>query len=229
MEGQSKSPERRTLLQRGLVALAAGLGLGAGGRSAAAAPAAPPTPAAGVVVLRGRRRPASPQGRLPRGATAPRLVREGELVDDAGAAVGRFSSSSFCGESPFGPQIAAASSLELQAFLAAEQPPGLQEDHGAVLECEDPEDVLGGQAAHSAVGVGALERRQVDHRDGQVDRPALAVVLHEAGEFVWLHQDGLEVEGSELLAHLRLAQRFVELGVEPGNDGLGRAGRSGQT
>ena len=116
MEGQSKSPERRTLLQRGLVALAAGLGLGAGGRSAAAAPAAPPTPAAGVVVLRGRRRPASPQGRLPRGATAPRLVREGELVDDAGATVGRFSSSSFCGESPFGPQIAAASSLELQAF-----------------------------------------------------------------------------------------------------------------
>ena len=116
MEGQSKSPERRTLLQRGLVALAAGLGLGAGGRSAAAAPAAPPTPAVGVVVLRGRRRPASPQGRLPRGATAPRLVREGELVDDAGAAVGRFSSSSFCGESPFGPQIAAASSLELQAF-----------------------------------------------------------------------------------------------------------------
>ena len=122
MEGQSKSPERRSLLQRGLVALAAGLGLGAGGRSAAAAPAvatastASTASAGGVVVLRGRRRPASPQGRLPRGATAPRLVREGELVDDAGAAVGRFSSSSFCGESPFGPQIAAASSLELQAF-----------------------------------------------------------------------------------------------------------------
>jgi hypothetical protein len=39
---------------------------------------------------------------------------------------------------------------------------------------------LGGQAAHSAVGVGPLERGQVDHRDGQVDRPALAVVLDRA-------------------------------------------------
>jgi hypothetical protein len=114
MEGQSKSPERRTLLQRGLVALAAGFGIGASGRNAVAAPAA--APGGPVVVLRGRRRPSSPQGRLPRGAAAPRLVREGDLVDDRGLAVGRFSSSSFCAETPFGPQIAAASSLELQAF-----------------------------------------------------------------------------------------------------------------
>jgi hypothetical protein len=114
MEALSKSPERRTLLQRGLLALAAGLGVGAGARRVSAA--APEAPAGKVVVLRGRRRPASPQGRLPRAAAAPRLVREGDLVDDRGRAVGRFSSSSFCAETPFGPQLAAASSLELQAF-----------------------------------------------------------------------------------------------------------------
>jgi len=117
MDDQSKSPERRTLLQRGLVALAAGLGLGVGPRRAAAATVEAPIPSgAKTLVLRGRRGHASPQGRLPRAAAGHRLVREGELVDDGGRAVGRFASSAFCAETPFGPQLAAASSLELQAF-----------------------------------------------------------------------------------------------------------------
>lgn len=115
MERVSKSPERRTLLQRGLVLLTGALGVGAAARKvgSAEAPASKPDP---TLRLHGRRGPAPPPGR-----SGERLVRYGELLDGPdGKRIGEFFTSGFCLETPFGPQAVAPSNLEFQTFQLPE-------------------------------------------------------------------------------------------------------------
>jgi len=117
MEGVSKSPKRRTLLQRGLVLLTGALGVGTVARrvESAAAPAPKTDP---TLRLHGRRGQAPP--RLP-GRSGERLVRYGELLDGPdGERIGQFFTSGFCLETPFGPQPVAPSNLEFQTFQLPE-------------------------------------------------------------------------------------------------------------
>ena len=117
MQRVSRSPERRTLLQRGLVLLTGALGLGAAApkRAGAAAPARKPE--ALPTRLHGRRGPAPSRLREWGGE---RLVRSGELLDGPeGKRIGEFFTSRFCLETPFGPQVA-PSNLEFQTFQLPE-------------------------------------------------------------------------------------------------------------
>jgi hypothetical protein len=112
MEAVSKSPERRTLLQRGLVLLTAVFGMGAAARAAESAAA--PEKEAGPITLYGRRSLAP--SRLP-GRGGARLVRSGEILDRPdGKRIGQFFASGFCMETPLGPEVAAPSNLEFQTF-----------------------------------------------------------------------------------------------------------------
>jgi hypothetical protein len=112
----SKSPERRTLLQRGLVLLTGVFGMGAAARTAESAVA--PKKEAGKITLYGRRGQAP--SRLP-GRTTERLVRSGDLLDGPeGKRIGQFFSSGFCMETPLGPEVAAPSNLEFQTFSLPE-------------------------------------------------------------------------------------------------------------
>jgi hypothetical protein len=121
MRSETQSNHRRTLLQRGLVAAAAALGLGTGARRASAEPAAAPLPTApeGSRTLRlyGRGRTVATGGK---GAGA-RSLRRLELLDGPdGAPVGEFFASGFQLETAFGPQPAAASNVELHTFRLGE-------------------------------------------------------------------------------------------------------------
>jgi len=112
MEAVSKSPERRTLLQRGLVLLTGAFGVGAGARAAESTVA--PAEEAGRITFYGRRGQAP--SRLP-GRSGARLVRSGEILDRPdGKRIGQFFASGFCMETPLGPEVAAPSNLEFQTF-----------------------------------------------------------------------------------------------------------------
>jgi len=117
MEAVSKSPKRRTLLQRGLMLLTGALGMGTVAHKVegAESPAPKTDP---TLRLHGRRGQAP--SRLP-GKSGERLVRYGELLDGPdGKRIGQFFTSGFCLETPFGPQPVAASNLEFQTFQLPE-------------------------------------------------------------------------------------------------------------
>jgi len=165
----SKSPERRTLLQRGLVLLTGALGMGAAMHrveSAAAAPAPkaePPT-----LRLHGRRGLAS--SRLP-GRSGERVVRYGELLDAPnGKRVGEFFTSGFCLETPFGPQSAPASNLEFQTFVL---PEGTLFGIGAA-----------GPGAERTLAVLGGTGRFVSARGSYVEREVSSAAGRDAVEFV---------------------------------------------
>jgi hypothetical protein len=120
MEIETK-PKRRTLLQRGLVAVGAALGLGVAHRRASAwADAGPATPARDTgrtlrLFGRGRTVAAAGVGR------SSRALRRCELLDGPdGRTVGEFFASGFQLETAFGPQPAAASNIELHTFRLGE-------------------------------------------------------------------------------------------------------------
>ncbi len=71
---------------------------------------------------------------------------------------------------------------------------------------------LGGQRADGALGVRALERREVDHPDGQVERPALAGVLDRAGA----EHGGAGVR-ADLVDPGQTVQPAAQAGVVPGD------------
>jgi hypothetical protein len=122
METEEK-PKRRTLLQRGLVAIGAAIGVGAGLRRASAwADAGPdPRPPASeggrTLRLHGRGRTVATAGK----SAGSRSLRRYELLDGPGGRpVGEFFASGFQLETPFGPQPAAASNIELHTFRLGE-------------------------------------------------------------------------------------------------------------
>jgi hypothetical protein len=110
--------KRRTLLQRGLVAAAAALGLGSGrppGRALAAGEGTPSPEAGRTLRLYGRGWAAATDGK------GGRSLRRLELLDGPeGAPVGEFFASGFLLETAFGPQPAAASNFELHTFRLGE-------------------------------------------------------------------------------------------------------------
>jgi hypothetical protein len=162
MEGVSKSPKRRTLLQRGLVLLTGALGLGTVARrvESAAAPAPKTDP---TLRLHGRRGQAP--SRLP-GRSGERLVRYGELLDGPdGKRIGQFFTSGFCLETPFGPQPAAASNLEFQTF---QLPEGTLFGIGAAgAGAERTLAILGGTGRFAAVRGSYVEREVPSRTPGR--------------------------------------------------------------
>jgi len=116
MESQTES-KRRTLLQRGLVAAAAVLGLGPGHRRGPASARTGPDPgssapqAGRTLRLYGRGRPVATGGK------GARSLRRFELRDAPdGQPVGELFASGFQLETAFGPHPAAASNIELHTF-----------------------------------------------------------------------------------------------------------------
>jgi hypothetical protein len=152
MEAVSKSPERRTLLQRGLVLLTGVFGMGAAARAAESVAA--PEKEAGRITLYGRRGQAPP--RLP-GRGGPRFVRSGEILDRPdGKHVGQFFASCFCMETPLGPEVAAPSNLEFQTFHL---PDGMLFGIGAAGgRGERTLAILGGTGRFAAVRGSYVER-----------------------------------------------------------------------
>lgn len=119
------SPNRRTLLRRGLLMIAGALGLvAAERRSPGQAVAAPSRPEAaltpGPTSLRfyGRGwRPQAQASLLGRRSDGDHLVGYGDLLDAPdGVVVGRFCTNGFCPETPFGHAIAAAPTIEFQTL-----------------------------------------------------------------------------------------------------------------
>ncbi len=111
---------RRTLLQRGLAALAGGAALVIGARPARAETAPPPSPQRfdGTLRMYARKRPLAgpPAGQQISHRTDGRLLGSGELLDGpAGARIGEFYTNCFCLDTPFGPQ-SAGSNLEFQVL-----------------------------------------------------------------------------------------------------------------
>jgi len=152
MEAVSKSPERRTLLQRGLVLLTGVFGIGAAARAAESAAA--PEKEAGRITLYGRRSQAP--SRLP-GRSGARLVRSGEILDRPdGKRIGQFFASGFCMETPLGPEVAAPSNLEFQTFHL---PEGMLFGMGAAGgRGERTLAILGGTGRFAAVRGSYVER-----------------------------------------------------------------------
>ncbi len=123
MEHETQSRGRRTLLQRGLVAAAAALGLATGNRraSASAEPEAPPRAprleGGRTLRLYGRGRTVATSGK----SAGSRSLRRYELLDRPdGAPVGEFFASGFQLETAFGPLPAASSNIELHTFRLGE-------------------------------------------------------------------------------------------------------------
>jgi hypothetical protein len=119
MGSETQSNRRRTLLQRGLVAAAAALGLATGNRraSASAEPEPvprPPAPEGGRTLrLYGRGRTVATGGK----GAGSRSLRRFELLDGpAGAPVGEFFATGFQLETAFGPLPSAPSNVELHTF-----------------------------------------------------------------------------------------------------------------
>jgi hypothetical protein len=105
------------LLQRGIALLAGGAAIAGGTRWAAAAspPATPPN----TLTLFARKRPVAgiPGAFGPAQAADGRIVASGDLLDAPdGEAIGTFYTNSFCVQSPFGGQAAAASGLEFHVL-----------------------------------------------------------------------------------------------------------------
>jgi hypothetical protein len=152
MEAISKSPERRTLLQRGLLLLTGVFGMGAAARAAESAAA--PEKEAGRITLYGRRSQAP--SRLP-GRSEARLVRSGEILDRPdGKRIGQFFASGFCMETPLGPEVAAPSNLEFQTF---QLPDGMLFGMGAAGgRGERTLAILGGTGRFAAVRGSYVER-----------------------------------------------------------------------
>jgi hypothetical protein len=154
MEKTSSSQQRRTFLQRSLLAVGGAIGLGAAMRAwrgdpGPARPAEPAAPApaarrsARTVTLHGRRRHPSPLGRLPGGPGRERVVRHGDLLEAPdGRAVGEFSTSAFYQEGPLGSHPFAAN-LELQTFHL----PG-----GTLFGIGAPSPAGGGERAFAVLG-----------------------------------------------------------------------------
>jgi hypothetical protein len=116
---------RRTLLQRGLLAIAGALGLVAaerrpGAQAVAAASMPEPTPAAaGALRLYGRGwRPQPQSPLLGRGTDRDHRVGYAELVDAPtdGAVIGRFCTNGLCPQTPFSPAVAASPTIEFQTL-----------------------------------------------------------------------------------------------------------------
>lgn len=125
MEGL-RSPNRRTLLRRGLLLIAGALGLVAaerqsGGGQAVAAPSRPDVALAhraATLRLYGRGwRPQAQAHLLGRRSDGDHLVGYGELLDAPdGVLVGRFCTNGFCPETPFGHALAASPTIEFQTL-----------------------------------------------------------------------------------------------------------------
>jgi hypothetical protein len=123
MECETQSNRRRTLLQRGLVAAAAALGLATGNRRASAsaergpAPEAPPLVAGRPLRWYGRGRTVFTGGK----GAGSRSLRRLELLDRPdGAPIGEFFASGFQFETAFGPLPGAPSNVELHTFRLGE-------------------------------------------------------------------------------------------------------------
>lgn len=122
MDHGTQSNRRRTLLQRGLVAAAAALGLATGNRRASASaeespPRAPRLEGGRTLRLYGRGRTVASSGK----SAASRSLRRFELLDRPdGAPVGEFFATGFQLETAFGPLPAASSNVELHTFRLGE-------------------------------------------------------------------------------------------------------------
>ncbi len=178
MEGISKSPERRTLLQRGLVLLTGALGVGVAARKveSGAAPAAKPDP---TLRLHGRRGQAP--SRLP-GRSGARLVRYGDLLDGPdGRKVGEFFTSGFCLETPFGPQPAAPSNLEFQTF---QLPDGTLFGIGAAGPGAERTLAILGGTGRFAAACGSYVEREITSASGH-DEVEFVLSLTSQGDRPW--------------------------------------------
>ena len=119
------SPNRRTLLRRGLLMIAGALGLvAAERRSPGQAVAAPSRPEAALAPAPGSHRfygrgwrPQAQAPLLGRRSDGDHLVGYGDLLDAPdGVVVGRFCTNGFCPETPFGHALAASPTIEFQTL-----------------------------------------------------------------------------------------------------------------
>ncbi len=120
-----RSPNRRTLLRRGLLMIAGALGLvAAERRSPGQAVAAPSRPEAALAPAPGSHRfygrgwrPQAQAPLLGRRSDGDHLVGYGDLLDAPdGVVVGRFCTNGFCPETPFGHALAASPTIEFQTL-----------------------------------------------------------------------------------------------------------------
>ncbi len=178
---EARGTGRRTLLQRGLAALAGGVAIVVGarpGRIEAAAPPPPPQRTDGTLRLYARKRPLAgpPAGNHGSHRTDGRLLGSGELFDTPGGSrVGEFYTNCFCLDTPFGPQ-SAGSNLEFQVLQLTDGTLfGLCA--GSVIHDAAKVHALVGGTGRYAGARGSYFERAADAKTGSHDLVELVVTL----------------------------------------------------